>query len=91
MKIANEGHINAHFVELIANVRNSFSSFRGVDSQAHHLRTRQGQFLDLDGGTDDIHRVCVGHRLNPDRCISPHSDDALPPLNDGLQTAARQR
>jgi hypothetical protein len=76
MEVADQGHIDAHFVELVANVRHSLGGFGGVDGDAHHLGASDGQLFDLDGGADHVDRVGVGHGLHAHRCAAAHGDNA---------------
>ena len=57
MKIANQGHINTHAIQLLANVRHLGCCFRRIDSDAHHFRTCIGQFFDLYRRVNGIYRI----------------------------------
>ena len=85
MKVTNQGHINAHFVELISDMGNGLCSLWRVDSDPHQFRTRYGQFFNLNGCSNDINGVGVGHRLNTNGRLPPHRDNALPPHHLSLK------
>ena len=91
MKIADQRHVDAHAVELVAHMRHGFGGFGRVDRDTDHLGAGQGQFLDLNGGADDIHRIGVGHGLNAHRRVAAHGDHARAPNHASLRRAACQR
>ena len=91
MKVTNQGHINAHFVKLISDVGDGLCSLWCVDSDPHQFRTRQGQFFDLNGCSDDINGIGVGHGLNTNGRLPPHRDNALAPYNLRLKAAPLKR
>ena len=88
MKIADQGDIDAHFVQLVANVRHSLGGFWGVDRDPDHFGARDGQFLDLNGGANDVNGVGIGHGLNAHGCAPTHGDNTRAPNHFGLSAFA---
>ena len=84
MEVAHQGHIDAHAVELVSDVRDRCCSLRRVDGDADQFGPRHRQFLDLDRGADHIDGVRVGHRLHPHRCGAANGDHARSPADLGL-------
>jgi hypothetical protein len=89
VEVADQRHVDAHAVELLADVGHLGRGLGRVDRDAHHLGARDGQFLDLDRGADGIDRVGVGHRLHAHGCVAAHRDGARAPDHAGLARAAR--
>ena len=76
MKVANQRDINAHPVQLIANIGHCLRCLWRVYRYADHFRTSKGQFFDLNGGSNGISRICVGHRLQTHRRVrAPNRHD----------------
>ena len=88
VKVADQGHIHTHAVQLLANGRHGLGGFRRVHRDAHQLRPGRGQLFDLDGGANHIHRVGIGHRLDANRRIASHGDHFRAPLDLPLQAVA---
>ena len=81
VKIPDQGHINAHAVQLLSDVRHGLCGLWGVDSDAYELGARDGQLLDLNGRPNGVGRVRVGHGLNANRGIGTHGDHIGAPRN----------
>ena len=91
VEVADQRHVDAHAVELLADVGHGRRSVGRVDGDAHHLRAGKRQFLDLDRGADGVHRVGVCHRLHPHRRSATDGDHARPPAHQRLAAAVRGR
>ena len=87
MKIANQGHINTHAIQLLANVRHLGCCFRCIDRDAHHFRASIGQFFDLYRRANGIYRIGIGHGLHPNGRITTNSHCARTPNHRGLARA----
>ena len=85
VEVTHQRHINAHAVQLLADVGNRLRSLRGVHSNTHHLRTGVSKFLDLYGRPDGIHRIGVGHGLDANRRATPDCHHPITPYHAGLQ------
>ena len=77
--IDDQGNIDSRAVKLFANVRHSLGRLGCVDSHPNHLGAGQSELFDLNGGTNHVNRVRVGHRLNTHRRTASHRDDSRPP------------
>ena len=91
MKVTDERHVHAHFVELFADIGNGFGRLGRVDRDANHFGPGQGQFFDLYGRADGVAGVGVGHGLHPDRRVTTHRDHVFTPSHTRLQTAVTMR
>ena len=91
MKVADQRHVDAHAVELLADMGHRLRRFGRVDRDAHQLRARQRQFLDLDRRLDRVDRVGVCHRLHTHRGVAADGDHAAAPAHFDLARAARCR
>jgi hypothetical protein len=60
MEITDQGHVNAHAIELLTDRGDLGGSFWRVDRDADGLRSRLRQFLDLDRRGDGIGSVGIG-------------------------------
>ena len=91
VEVADQRHVDAHAVELLADVGHLRRGLGRVDGDAHHLGAGDRQFLDLDRGADGVHRVGVGHRLDAHRRVAADGDDARAPDHaaPGANGAAR--
>ncbi len=67
VKVADDGHVNAHSREPVADVRDGGGGLVGVDGDAHQFGAGASQGFDLLGRGLDIGGVGVGHRLHDDR------------------------
>ena len=90
MEVAHQRHVDAHAVELIADVRHGGGRLRRIDGDAHEFGAGHRQLLDLDGRLDRIDRVGVGHRLHPHRRIAANRDQTRAPAHLCLQIAAHE-
>ena len=54
VEVADQRHVDAHAVELLADVRHGLRRLGRVDGDAHQLRTGDRELLDLDGGLDHV-------------------------------------
>ncbi len=72
VKVADQRHVNAHAVELLADVGHGLGGFVVVHRDAHQLGARQRQLFDLNGGADGIGGVGVGHGLHAHRRAAAH-------------------
>ena len=88
VEIADQRHMHAHAVQLLADVRHGLRGLVVVDRDAHQLRTRQRQLLDLDRGTDGVRGVGVGHGLHAHRRTATHSDPVVAPGDDARTAQA---
>ena len=61
MKIAYEWDGKTLSVQLIANLRNGFGSFLGINGDSHNFRTGFGQFNDLINCCRNIDGVGIGY------------------------------
>ena len=77
MKIADQRDVDAHPVELFADVRDGGSRLVAVDGDPHQLRARPRQRGDLRDGGVDVGRVGVGHGLHDNRRAAAHRHGAL--------------
>ena len=66
MEVADDGHVDAHLREPVADRRDRGGGRGLVDGDAHQLRPGARQRLDLLRGAFDVRRVGVGHRLDDD-------------------------
>ena len=64
MKIAYEGDGKTHTIQLIANLRNCFGGFLGVNGDSDNFGTGFGKFDNLIYRSRNIGSVGIGHRLN---------------------------
>jgi hypothetical protein len=74
MKIAYQGHVNAHLVELRTNLWHCACGLHGVDGNSHHLGSGSRQRRHLGDGGHHIFGIRIGHRLHHDGRISPHEN-----------------
>ena len=79
MEVADERHVDAHAIELLADRRHLARRFRRIDRDPHQFRTGLRQFLDLDGRADRVGGIGVGHRLHDDGRVAadPHHATAV--------------
>ncbi len=91
VEVTHQRHINAHAVQLLADIGNRLRRLRGVDGDAYHLRAGVGEFLDLDGRADRVHRVRIGHGLDAHRRTTPDCYHPITPHHAGLQRCPHQR
>ena len=61
MKVADQRHVDAHAIELVAHMRDGLGSLGCVNGDADQFGAGKGKLFDLNGGADDIDRVGVGH------------------------------
>ena len=85
VKIPDQRHIDAHAVELLAHIRHGLRGLGRVDGNAHQFGAGLRQFLDLDGRTNGVHRIGIGHRLHTHRRIAADGHHALAMAHNGLQ------
>ena len=91
VEVADQRHVDAHPVELLADVRHRGGGFRRIDGDADELRSGERELLDLDRGADRVDRVGVGHRLHAHRRVAADRDDVRSPDDPRLARAARRR
>ena len=73
VEIADQRHVDAHAVELLADLRHTGGGFRGIHRDPHQFGAGAGQFGTLHGRRHVVGGIGVGHRLDDDRGMS--SDD----------------
>ena len=78
MEVADERHVDAHPVELFADVGNGSGRFVAVDGDADELRAGAGKIGDLFDGAVDVGRVGIRHRLDDNRGTAADHDIADP-------------
>ncbi len=76
MEVADDGRLEAEFVETLNDMRHRFSGFVIVDGHADQFGAGAGQRRNLLDGTGDVSGVGVGHRLHHDRCSRAHAHAA---------------
>ena len=91
VEVADQRDVDAHAVELFADVGHGRRRLESVDGDAHHLRAGEGQFLDLDRGADRVHRVGVRHRLHAHRRATADRHHARTPAHRHLPGSAHGR
>ena len=69
MEVANDGDVDAEFVEAFNDGRDGFSGGVVVDGDADELRSGGGKRGDLLDGGLDVGGVCVGHGLDDDGSV----------------------
>jgi len=79
VEIADERHVDAHAIELLADVRHLRRGLGRVHGDADHLRAGNRELLHLDRRADRIDRVGVGHRLDAHRRVAADGDHARAP------------
>lgn len=79
MEVSDQRHVDPHAVELLADRRHGLRSLWRIDRDADHLRSGQGQFLDLNGRANHVFGIGIGHRLHTHRCATTDRDDARTP------------
>ena len=79
VKVANQRHMDAHAVELLADVGHRLRRFVVVDGDAHQLGAGLRQFLDWDRGGHRVGGVGVGHGLHAHRGVAANSDGVVAP------------
>ena len=72
VKITNQGNTFTHAVELFADVGHRRGRLGGIDRDADKLRTRLGEFLDLNRRSDGIDGIGVGHGLHAHGGVPAH-------------------
>ena len=72
MEITNQGNIDTHAIELLADMWNGLCSLWRIDRDTDKLGASQCQFLDLNCRTYDVGCIRVGHGLNAHRRIATH-------------------
>ncbi len=77
MEIADERHVAAHLVELLADMRHGGRRLIAVDRDAHELGAGAGQGCDLLGRRGDIGGIGIGHRLDDNRAAAADGHGAL--------------
>ena len=76
VEIADQRHVAAQRVELLADRRHGGGGFGRVDGDAHQFRAGVGERLDLRHRRRDVGGVGVGHRLHDDRRAAADVDAA---------------
>ena len=72
VEITNQRNTFTHAVELFADVRHRRGRLGGIDRDADKLRTRLGEFLDLNRRSDGIDGIGVGHGLHAHGGVPAH-------------------
>ena len=75
VKVADQRHIDAHAIELLTDVGHGLGSLWRIDGDSNHFGASNGKLFDLNGRTNRVDRVGIGHRLNPDWRGTTHGDD----------------
>jgi len=91
VEVADQRHVDAHAVELLADVGHRGGGLWRVDRDADHLGAGDREFLDLDRGADRVDRVGVRHRLDAHGRTAADRDDARAPAHLRLARAVRGR
>jgi hypothetical protein len=89
MEIADQGHMDTHAVQLLADVGHRPRRFVVVDRDAHQLRAGDGQFLDLNRGANGIGGIGVGHGLQAHRRVTTDRHVVVTPGHHTLARLAR--
>ena len=76
MKITSKGNIDAHRVELRANLRHRARGFQCVNSDSHDFRSSTRKRCHLRDRGSDIFGIGIGHGLHHDGRITPNEDVA---------------
>ena len=79
VEISHDRHLDAHAVQLFADVRHGLRGLVPVNRNAHQLGTRARQCRDLPHSAVDIGRIGIGHRLDNDRVLS--ANEHAPDVN----------
>ena len=88
MKVTDQRHIHAHFVQLLANIGHGLRGFGRVDGDAHDLRTRIRQLAHLYRRAYRVFGVGIGHALHAHGRAAAYGDHALAPHHPRLQVVA---
>ncbi|MNV33792.1 hypothetical protein D3C71_1251750 [compost metagenome] len=72
VEVADQGHINAHHLQLLDDARDCRRRFGIVDGQPHHFRTGAPQLGDLLHAAGDVGGIGIGHRLDDHGMASAH-------------------
>jgi hypothetical protein len=84
MKVTDQGSVDLHAIELLAYRRHRSGGLLCVDGDTHELRAGPRKFLHLNGRTDRISGIGIGHGLDDNRCIAADENLALAVMNPDL-------